>query len=99
MRVLSESAAADESKDLYSDPRKGFRPESVDIGGLLPDRAGSGGVESVAFPRHRYNGSMTDSPQQHMPCMDGWGGSQGTSSGVEPARPPPRGASQTLRPT
>jgi len=83
MRILSESAAADESRDLYSYPRKGLRPEPVDIGGLVSDGAGANGVESVEFPRNRYNGSMTDSPQQHMQCMEVWGGSQVTSSGVE----------------
>jgi sigma-B regulation protein RsbU (phosphoserine phosphatase) len=34
-------------------------------------------------PRNRYNGSMTDSPKQQMQCMEVWGGSQLTSSGVE----------------
>jgi sigma-B regulation protein RsbU (phosphoserine phosphatase) len=44
---------------------------------------GAAGVESVEFPRKRYNGSMRDSPKQHMQCMEVWGGSQLTSSGVE----------------
>ena len=35
------------------------------------------------FPLSRYNASMTDSPTQHMQCMEVWGGSQLTSSGVE----------------
>jgi sigma-B regulation protein RsbU (phosphoserine phosphatase) len=45
--------------------------------------AATGGSESVEFPRNRYNGSMGDSPKQHMQCMEVWGGSQLTSSGVE----------------
>ena len=39
--------------------------------------------ESVEFAGNRYNGSMADSPKQHMQCMEVWGGSQVTSSGVE----------------
>src|SRR5260370_22996170 len=41
------------------------------------------GIESVEFSLNRYNGSMTDSPAQHMQCMEVWGGSQLTSRGVE----------------
>jgi phosphoserine phosphatase RsbU/P len=47
-----------------------------------PARA-AGGIEAVEFRVSRYNGSMTDSPTQHMQCMEVWGGSQLTSSGVE----------------
>jgi hypothetical protein len=39
--------------------------------------------ESGQFPPNRYNVCMTDSPAQHMQCMEVWGGSQLTSSGVE----------------
>src|SRR6202161_1583759 len=35
------------------------------------------------FTLSRYNVCMTDSPAQHMQCMEVWGGSQLTSSGVE----------------
>ena len=45
--------------------------------------AGSSASESVEFAVNRYNGSMTDSPKQQMQCMEVWGGSQLTSSGVE----------------
>src|SRR5450432_2911092 len=31
----------------------------------------------------RYNGKMTEAPTQHMQCMEVWGGSQLTTSGVE----------------
>jgi len=40
-------------------------------------------IESVQFPLNRYNDSVTDSPTQHMQCMEVWGGSQLTASGVE----------------
>ena len=39
--------------------------------------------DSARFSPDRYNASMTDSPTQHMQCMEVWGGSQLTSSGVE----------------
>src|SRR5258708_8217402 len=56
-------------KDLSSHQRKGLRPEPVHIGGLLPDTPGAGGIESAELPLNRYNGSMPDSPKQHMQCM------------------------------
>jgi sigma-B regulation protein RsbU (phosphoserine phosphatase) len=40
-------------------------------------------IETAKFPVDRYNASMTDSPAQHMQCMEVWGGSQLASSGVE----------------
>jgi sigma-B regulation protein RsbU (phosphoserine phosphatase) len=40
-------------------------------------------IESVQFPLNRYNDSVTDSPTQHMQCMEVWGGSQLTANGVE----------------
>src|SRR4029077_15483753 len=40
-------------------------------------------IETVQFLVDRYNASMTDSPVQHMQCMEVWGGSQLASSGVE----------------
>jgi sigma-B regulation protein RsbU (phosphoserine phosphatase) len=40
-------------------------------------------IDSSQFPPNRYNVSMTESPPQHMQCMEVWGGSQLTSSGVE----------------
>lgn len=39
--------------------------------------------DSDQFPLRRYNAFMTDSPTQHMQCMEVWGGSQLTSDGVE----------------
>ena len=40
-------------------------------------------IGSAQFASSRYNVCMTDSPAQHMQCMEVWGGSQLTSSGVE----------------
>jgi hypothetical protein len=46
--------------------------------------SGSGeSIETAQFADDRYNASMTDSPAQHMQCMEVWGGSQLASSGVE----------------
>src|SRR5260370_4365682 len=79
-------------KELSSNPEKDFYPEEsatassseeMRAQSTSPIAPGAGGVESVEFPRNRYNGSMTDSPQQHMQCMEVWGGGQVTSSGVE----------------
>jgi len=46
-------------------------------------RARTDRIESAELPLNRYNSSMPDSPKQHMQCMEVWGGSQVTSSGVE----------------
>jgi phosphoserine phosphatase RsbU/P len=45
--------------------------------------SGNDSIEAFHFPLNRYNDGMTDSPAQHMQCMEVWGGSQLTSSGVE----------------